>query len=80
MLTLEYSRKQKCYHISELKYICTLNRNTIITKSEVDYLLIGAYDTYEELDADMQQLKKSGFPGGVRKLCDVKPSENEELS
>lgn len=65
IISLEYSIKQHCYHVSELAEVCTLNRQTIKERSGSDYLLIGVYDTYEEMTADKKKLEASGFPGSA---------------
>lgn len=65
IISLEYSIKQHCYHVSELAEVCRLNRQTIKERGGSDYLLIGVYDTYEEMTADKKRLEASGFPGSA---------------
>lgn len=57
--TLEYSTKQKCFHISTLTDVCTMNLSAISSGCPTDYLLIGVFDTYEEAEKRAAELRRN---------------------
>ena len=60
-VTLEYSVKQDCFHISELDYICRQNAYALVNGCRPDYLIIGTFNSYDEADEEVRRLKKFGF-------------------
>ena len=61
MLTLEYSHKQKCFHISDIDTVCRQNVTALLDDTPTDYLLIGVYDSFEELDNACARFQRMKF-------------------
>ena len=50
MYTLEYSKKQKCFHEDELERTLKLNWRNFIKDEDNDWTIIGVFETMEEAD------------------------------
>ena len=60
-ITLEYSVRQNCFHISDLETVCKDNMLGLSSGRPSDYLLIGIFESYEEADAECKRLTNNGF-------------------
>lgn len=61
IITLEYSPKQGCFHISDIETVCKNNKACIMIGRPTDYLLIGLFNSYDEADRECDRLKSAGF-------------------
>lgn len=48
LITVEYSQKQKAFHITTLDNVIMLNQSIVANENPSDYLLIGLFKTWEQ--------------------------------
>lgn len=58
IITLEYSAKQDCFHISNLEEVLKINLRNTIEKVDNDYKIIGFFKTYKEASEKADEIKK----------------------
>lgn len=58
LITLEYSAKQDCFHISNLEEVLKINLRNTIEKVDNDYKIIGLFETYKEASEKADEIKK----------------------
>jgi len=49
-VVVEYSKKQRCFHISTIPEMLLANRRTVFTSSTADFLPVGIFETDEEAE------------------------------
>lgn len=57
LFTLEYSVKQKCFHITDLENVCEMNLSAILNRTPTDYLIIGVFDSFERASDIAKELR-----------------------
>lgn len=50
MISVEYSKKQKCLHVDDLQKVLKINREKFFTNEENDWEIIGIFKTMEEAE------------------------------
>lgn len=58
IITLEYSARQDCFHISNLEEVLKINLRNTIEKVDNDYKIIGFFETYKEASERADEIKK----------------------
>ena len=58
MITLEYSARQDCFHISTLDAILKINIRNTINKVDNDYKIVGLFETQQEASKMAEKLRK----------------------
>lgn len=56
--TVEYSVRQDCFHIAELEETLNNNLRTSVQQIDIDYRILGIYNTYQEAQGAADGFRK----------------------